>query len=389
MVEKVRRADVTLEPRYAILLLVRVAAGAFLILLIIAPLSACRRERQAWEALPLHTAADFRAVYFADANSGWIAGGAYNIAGGLIGRTNDGGKTWKFSSGIMSSHPRANGMKIEALHFFDKENGIAAADGGRIYLTADGGENWGEVRRFTRPTDYLFDLHFLDKSTGWAAGLAGLFRTVDGGESWSPLTNKGERLEGRAITFVDESKGWLVGQHGVAMRTEDGGRSWSKVELPVPPQERPDLWDVFFVDDEQGWIAGAEGTLLHTRDGGRTWAPRSLGIEGVRSAPKLERIQRGNRVETIDAGDRTPGLTLASIQFVDAQNGWIVGFFANIGRSLILRTVDGGATWTIDADIAGEELRALFVLDSEHAWAIGARTQPGEQAIYRRAPAPK
>jgi photosystem II stability/assembly factor-like uncharacterized protein len=367
---------------------VRVAACGFLILLITAPFLACKEETEAWQALPLNTAADFRSVFFADAEHGWIAGGAYNIAGGLIGKTNDGGKTWEFSSGILSTHPRANGLKIEALHFFDKDNGVAAADGGKIYLTADGGENWGEVRRFTGPTDYLFDLHFLDESTGWAAGLAGLFRTTDGGETWSRLTDRGKRLEGRAVTFVDESNGWIVGQHGVVMTTTDGGRSWREVEIPLPAQERPDLWDVFF-EGQRGWIAGAEGTLLHTRDGGRTWAARPLGIEGVRSAPKLERIQRGNRVDVIDAGDRTPGLTLAAIQFVDAQHGWIVGFFANIGRSLILRTVDGGATWTIDADIAGEELRALFAIDSEHAWAIGARTQPGEQAIYRRAPAPK
>ena len=112
----------------------------------------------------------------------------------------------------------------------------------------------------------------------------------------------------------------------------------------------------------------------------------ALDIPGLHSAAKLDRIPTSTGVAVVDAGERTSGLTLASVRFADPQHGWIVGFFANMGRSMILRTVDGGTTWTIDADIDGEELRRIFALDPRHVWAIGQRTRPGKQAIYVRDP---
>ena len=92
----------------------------------------------AWEALPLGTSADFRAIWFTDANHGWIAGGGYNIVGGLIGRTEDAGSTWRFTSNLTSRER----MSLPALHFFDSRRGLVATGGGAILKTTDGGENW-------------------------------------------------------------------------------------------------------------------------------------------------------------------------------------------------------------------------------------------------------
>ncbi len=60
-----------------------------------------------------------------------------------------------------------------------------------IFLnSADGGENWTEVL-CPAPTGFINDLFFLDSLIGWAAGttneVAALFKTEDGGESWSAL----------------------------------------------------------------------------------------------------------------------------------------------------------------------------------------------------------
>jgi len=343
-------------------------------------LAGCGGSNHAWRPLPIGTSADFRDVFFTDPLHGWISGGGYDIAGGLIGRTRDGGKSWQFRSGIIA--PATNGLHVEALHFFDAQHGLAATDGGKIFVTSNGGDDWGEVRAWSGATDYLFGFHFLDEQKGWVVGLAGVLTTDDGGAHWTKLA----KTEGRAIAFVDAQNGWLVGQHAVLMSSADGGASWTHVDLPFANDEKPDLWDICFADTREGWIVGDEATLLRTMDGGQTWTRRALDIPGLHSAAKLDRIPTSTGVAVVDAGDRTSGLTLASVRFADSQHGWIAGFFANMGRSMILRTVDGGATWTIDADIDGEELRRIFVLDPRHVWAIGQRTRPGKQAIYVRDP---
>jgi photosystem II stability/assembly factor-like uncharacterized protein len=272
-----------------------------------------------------------------------------------------------------------------AVRFFDAERGIVATSSGPILSTTDGGENWALVSRVTRG-DAVSNFFFLDEQRGWAAGARGVFRTENAGQQWSPVSvDETGSVSGRAMAFVDERVGWLAGMHASLMRSADGGTTWESPAIPLPAGERPSFWDVCFADSEFGWVVGEEGTILATRNGGSSWTLQSTGVADAHSAPKLERIPRaGGKVEVIDAGDRTPGLTLRAVRFVDRYRGWVVGHYANVGRSLILRTGDGGATWTVDADIAGEELNTLFVQGREQLWAIGARTREGAQSIYRR-----
>jgi photosystem II stability/assembly factor-like uncharacterized protein len=342
------------------------------------------RNPPAWEALPLGTTADFRAIWFTDADRGWIAGGSYQIVGGLVGRTADAGKTWHFTSNLTSRER----MSVLALHFFDQSRGIGSTSSGAILSTADGGETWKSAGRQGR-ADSLASLFFLDDRRGWAAGHGDVLQTDDAGAIWTPLTPDGVdvsyRSPIRAIQFQDERRGFAAGMQASLMRTADGGVTWERVATPLAAGEHPNFWDLFFVDDYTAWVVGEEGTILATTDGGTTWTRQDTRLKDARSAAKLERIPTAGGSVAIDAGDRTPGFTISAVRFIDPSRGWVAGFYAGLGRSLILRTQDAGATWVVDADIAGEELHALFVLGREQLWAIGARVRPGPQSIYRRA----
>ena len=349
----------------------------------------------AWEALPLGTSADFRGIWFTDADHGWIAGGGFQITGGLVGRTVDAGKTWRFTSNLTSREQ----MSVTALHMFDSSRGIVATGSGAILSTTDGGESWTRAGGRGR-ADSLSSLFFLDERRGWAAGHGDVLLTDDAGETWTPLTPEGVdtsyRSPIRAIHFQDDRQGWVAGMQASLMRTSDGGVTWDPafaeplrragpVGTPIVAAERPNFWDMFFVDEQTGWVVGEEGTILATRDAGTTWTRQETGLKNARSAAKLERIPKAGGSVVIDAGDRTPGFTITAVRFVDASRGWIAGFYAGLGRSLILRTQDAGATWVVDADIPGEELHALFVQGRERLWAVGARVRQGPQSIYRRA----
>jgi photosystem II stability/assembly factor-like uncharacterized protein len=338
----------------------------------------------AWDSLPLGTSADFRDIWFTDADHGWIAGGGYDITGGLIGRTEDAGKTWRFTSNLTTR----DRMSVSALHFFDSSRGIVATSSGAILLTKDGGENWTSADRRGR-ADLLSSFFFLDERNGWAAGHGDVLRTEDGGETWRSLSPDGVdtsyQSPVRAIGFQDERRGWIAGMQASLMRTADGGVTWQAAATSLAAGGHPNFWDMFFVDDETAWVVGEEGTILTTKDGGTTWTRQDTGLKDARSAAKLERIPKAGGSVVIDAGDRTPGFTITAVRFVDASHGWITGFYAGLGRSLILRTEDAGATWVVDADIAGEELYALFLQGRERLWAIGSRVRTGPQSIYRRA----
>ena len=336
--------------------------------------------RRTWEALPLGTRADFRDIWFTDALHGWIAGGSFEITGGLIGRTSDGGRTWSFVSNLTARER----MSVQAVHFFDSDNGIAATDSGVMLSTEDAGETWSPVDRQGH-SGGISSLFFLDERRGWAAGFGDVIATDDAGETWAPISADDDsryRAPIRSVRFLDDRHGWVAGMQAYLARTADGGASWEAVATPVG-SERPHFWDLSFVDDQVGWVGGEEGSLFSTVDGGKTWTRRSTGLDDAHSAPKLERIPQAGGSVLIDAGDRTPGFTISAVRFIDRTRGWITGFYANLGRSLILRTDDAGASWRVEADIAGEELYALFIQGHEHVWAVGARVREGPQAIYR------
>lgn len=360
-----------------------------LVFYVLLAVAGCRRDATAranWDALPLGTTADFGDLWFSDARHGWIVGGSYQIPGGLIGHTDDGGRTWRFNSNLLGTPTGAGQMSVLAVHFFDSRRGLVTTSSGAILSTTDGGENWARVSRQGRG-GAVSNVFFLDDRLGWAVGLRGVLRTDDTGQQWVPASTDETTatIAGRAIHFLDDRNGWLAGMHASLMHTADGGLTWESIATPFSAEERPGFWDLFFVDSQFGWVVGEDGTIVATRDGGATWLLQHTGLADAHSAPKLERIPRAGRIDVIDAGDRTPGLTLRSVRFVDRDRGWIVGYYAGLGRSLILRTEDGGGTWAVDADIAGEELHALFVQDGERLWTVGARVREGAQAIYQRA----
>src|ERR687897_293025 len=41
-------------------------------------------------------------------------------------------------------------------------------------------------------------------------------------------------------------------------------------------QAGKDLNAVYFTDSKRGWVAGDGGLVLHTEDGGRTWSPQRV-----------------------------------------------------------------------------------------------------------------
>lgn len=199
----------------------------------------------------------------------------------------------------------------------------------RILLSPDEGKTW-QVRNI-KVEAALRSAAFVDAQRGFVVGDSGtLLGTEDGGATWRkielPVTNNLT-----AIEFKGEA-GWIAGYGGVVLHTEDGGRSWTRQKSAV---SQP-LECLFFLDAQHGWAGGWIGNIMYTTDGGRTWK----------------------------AGD-TPKMawTVNAIQFRDPKNGWAVGFAGQI-----LRTKDGGATWTPAPSPTSFSLTSILFDSSGTGW---------------------
>jgi photosystem II stability/assembly factor-like uncharacterized protein len=319
-----------------------------------------------WEEVGIGTDAVFSGLHFVDADVGWIVGGSPFVPGGIVGRTEDGGRTWKYRTGVAPGS--GSSASLNAVHAFDRQHACVVWDRG-ILLTFDGGETWRSARLGRGNRTHLFGLHFLDEREGWAAGLGGVWHTTDAGETWTGLgaepTGSGGSIGGRAIHFVDSRNGWLAGQHANLWRTRDGGETWGRVPVPQPEKAAdhlPYLFGMTWVDASQGWVVGELGTILHTTDGGDSWSLQS--------------------VSTREA-------FLTAAQFVDSRTGWIVGFVPDKAQSTVWRSTDAGGTWSVERRLDGEELRALQILDTETGWAVGDRVRTQPQRMLRRARRPE
>jgi photosystem II stability/assembly factor-like uncharacterized protein len=338
------------------------------LLLVVLLLAGCSDEEpgptERWVVEEIGTRAEFRDVFFLDANRGWIVGGGTNIEGGIVGSTTDGGRTWSFRSAIIRPSRRANTFLLHAVWFIDDRKGFLVGDGFHVLRTVDGGAHWHRVAPSRGVWAHLRDLQFVDSAYGWAVGNGGLVRTIDGGATWKwpvvvdPETERTDPPRGTALHFRDRSRGWIAGKFGVILATTDGGDRWRSVNGP-PATGRPDLWGLDFGDDVHGWAVGEQGTILATRDGGETWRRQSSGVQDI----------------------------LMDVDFVDDSRGWVVGFDRPSGSAVVLRTRDGGATWEEQARVETESMQAVFALDAEHAWAVGAQQRrtpdDGTQKLLR------
>ena len=91
-----------------------------------------------------------------------------------------------------------------------------------------------------------------------------------------PLSFPPEMLEDAELTdicFADADQGWAVGDKGIIVHSEDGGRNWKVQPAPVSCR----LQSVQFLDPQIGWAVGGRvhpythrtsGVVLRTNYGG-------------------------------------------------------------------------------------------------------------------------
>ncbi|HZF09938.1 MAG TPA: YCF48-related protein [Thermoanaerobaculia bacterium] len=200
-----------------------------------------------------------------------------------------------------------------------------------IFKTADGGATWtpqtiaNQIIRFGT-------LHFADATNGWAAGqFFRIAKTTDGGVTWADQAAPSGAGTLADILFAPGAQtgvavGGFYNGSGVLkiLCTGDGGVTWEDPRSIVPPPGPGDhrLAAVTWTGGTQFWTVGASSTVLLTADGGLHWstAPLVLGSTPV------------------------PDASLAGVAFSDPDTGLVVGSQGGRGRIYLLTHATDPAT---------------------------------------------
>jgi len=275
-------------------------------------------------------------IDFTDAQTGLAIG-----QDGLIIKTGDGGKTWKQ---VKLELPLQEWQAAQP-HLFSMSRGTdpnkvwAVGPVGTIIYSKDGGTTWKNLSLGRDVT--LNGVSFANDTEGWVVGEFGtILHTSDGGKTWQeqknvlnlpkytrPDLSEEDALKQRvpplyledlflvAVDFRNPREGYVAGESGILLKTEDGGETWTNVSsgsfntllsvsLAASTGQHADVatgvlgtvatssngqWSIlpdihehiltwirdvsFAKNGGLGLACGGKGTVLVTRDGGKTWRP--------------------------------------------------------------------------------------------------------------------
>src|SRR5579863_5006310 len=290
------------------------------------------------------------------------------------------------------------GTVIHDLTFVSSAVGYAAAEGGQVWKTSNGGKTWTEVLNLGYPY-YFYGVEgagkdvivsgFIDSSTEQA----GVVRTSqDGGQTWSGdiiLSTTAWLQRVRYANFRDGLILDLTG--GTAQYTTNGGSTasdwttvidnpsgaWFGLQFSFLPNLHARASGINFCTSLNGgatWTCGPSVDSVF--DGPVLFQGDSLGwVGGGEIAPNVE----GWVHVTTDGGNTWSGRTLdgpwpiREFVFINSTTGWATGGNAYSGVGGMYFTTDGGNTWSVDISTGAEmDACAEQPLKAGHAvWCAG------------------
>jgi photosystem II stability/assembly factor-like uncharacterized protein len=231
----------------------------------------------------------------------WLGG-----APGVLFRSDDGGKTWEPNRGLLEHptrerwQPGAGGMCCHSIQLDsgDRQRIIVGISAAGVFRSEDGGESWTPANKGTA-ADFMPDkypevgqcvhkvlLHAERPGRLWQQNHCGVYRSDDYGESW-------ERLDGNGLP---SDFGF-----GLALHPRDPEAAF------VVPEESA----------ENRVTAGGRLGVWRTRDGGATW---ELAADGLPEPAWVAVLREGMASDGLDPAGIYVGTQSGSI-FVSPDEG--------------------------------------------------------------------
>ena len=212
---------------------------------------------------------------------------------------------------------------LNSVAALDSVQVIVAGKYGTLMRTTDGSGAWTPIQN--PPASDVLCVDFRDSLDGFLVGSDGsVWRSTNAGNDW---TNTGSVVVSTSTTRFSSAGAymWITGPTGYLNRSSDSGTTWSSIRPRTTSGALISLSSVWFADTATGWGVGTKNVAKST-NAGETW--------------------------TIQYTDQS-NTNFHSVVFRDTLHGVVAGsigsaiFFGSAG--CILRTTDGGSSWSRDS----------------------------------------
>ena len=193
--------------------------------------------------------------------------------GSLIGTRNgrlsistDSGATWNLFSNVNTDiNPRLNSWA----------DGFVAGVNGHAYLSTDGNLTW--TRQFTQPfrgQGLARDVVMPTSQVAYLSGNQGtIFKSTNAGLAWNNISLPLD-ANFTSLHFLNADTAFVASQiDGLLGKTVDGGQTWDFDTLAIPR-----INSIVFSNDTIGFVLGNNGWLLRTEDAGDSWTRVYTGV---------------------------------------------------------------------------------------------------------------
>lgn len=257
--------------------------------------------------------------------------------------------------------------------FTSSNIGFAVGDGGVYLETTNAGQSW--TQKVLPTSQDLINVEFITSMVGLitAEGDSSLV-TTNGGSTWQVSTTGAPGTVWHDVSMLSANLMYMIGYNGTTglfARSTNGGTSWSRISLGAGK-----MYGLHFITADSGWAVGEGGKIVFTSDSGNTWTPQTSGTTndlwsidikgsiihiGGSNFSYLRSINKGSSwsLQT----NLQPGGGAYKAIFMSSTN---IGYIR--GAASMLKTIDGGANWTMVAatPVSGgaEKIGLFFINDT-------------------------